>query len=185
MVKQKIAIGEKFGNWETLSGPFRVDGRTRVKCRCACGTESDVLAYNLLKKKTKQCRDCSSGKTPTILGLSNLTKRSVDQQSKFISGSSIDWDLTPENLSETLTIQGNVCGLTQEPLTLGSSSVVRLDNSEGYNPTNVMVVSTTAKMAMGEMDVSTFVNFAHRVTETVKKNPPMTTAEFFNRRDKE
>ena len=185
MVKQTITIGQKFGNWTVLSAPFRDMKRTRVKCRCVCGAESDVLSYNLLKEKTKQCRKCSSGKTPTILGLSNLTKRSVDQQSKFISGSSIDWDLTPENLSETLTIQGNVCGLTQEPLTLGSSSVVRLDNSEGYNPTNVMVVSTTAKMAMGEMDVSTFVNFAHRVTETVKKNPPMTTAEFFNSRDKE
>lgn len=184
MAKQKIIAGDKFGNWEALGGPFRVDGRTRVKCRCACGTESDVLAYNLTSEKTTQCRDCSSGKTPTTLGLSNLTERSVKQQSKYRS-ESIDWDLTSENLSDTLTIQGNICGLTQEPLTLESSSVVRLDNAEGYKSSNVMVVSTTAKMAMGEMDVSTFVNFAHQVTETVKKNPPMTTAEFFNRRDEE
>ncbi len=178
MAKQNIVAGKKFGNWEALGGPFRVDGRTRVKCRCACGTESDVLAYNLTSEKTKQCRKCSSGKTPTVLGLSNLAKRAA-------LPSEITFDLTPENVSDTLTIQGNTCGLTQEPLTLESSSVVRLDNSEGYNPTNVMVVSTTAKMAMGEMDVSTFVNFAHQVTETVKKNPPMTTAEFFNRRDEE
>jgi hypothetical protein len=48
-----------------------------------------------------------------------------------------------------------------------------------------MVVSTTAKIAMGEMDVQSFVNFAHQVTDNVKKNQPMTTAEFFNRRDEE
>lgn len=178
MAKQNITIGDKFGNWTVLRTPFRDKKRTRVRCRCVCGAQSDVLSYNLTSKKTTQCRKCSSGKTPTTLGLSNLAKRSA-------LPSEITFDLTPETVSDTLTIQGNICGLTHEPLTLESSSVVRLDNSEGYTPTNVMVVSTTAKMAMGEMDVSTFVNFAHQVTETVKKNPPMTTAEFFNRRDKE
>lgn len=176
--KSTILIGEQFGGWTVLAAPFRDLKRTRVRCRCVCGTESDVLVYNLTHEKTKQCRDCSSGKTPTTLGLYNYTKRSA-------LPSKVPYKLTPENVSETLALQGFSCGLTQEPLTLESSSVVRLNNSEGYIPTNVMVVSTTAKIAMGEMDVTSFVNFAHQVTENVKKNPPMTTAEFFNRRDTE
>jgi len=180
MAKQNIAPGYQFGNWTALGVPFRVSGRTRVKCRCVCGTESDVLVYNLTKKKTTQCRKCSSGKTPTALGLSNNALRSAAR----LTGS-ISYDLTPEHVSETLAMQSYSCGLTQEPLELESSSLVRFDNAKGFNPSNVMVVSTTAKIAMGEMDVQSFVNFAHQVTETVKKNRPMTTAEFFNRRDEE
>lgn len=180
MAKHNIAPGYQFGNWTVLGVPFRASGRTRVKCRCVCGTESDVLVYNLTSKKTTQCRKCSSGKSPTALGLSNLAERSATR----LSGS-VAYDLTPENVSETLAMQSYSCGLTQEPLTLESSSVVRLDNALGFNPTNVMVVSAQAKMAMGEMDVTSFVNFAHQVTANVKKDPPRTTAEFFNRRDKE
>lgn len=176
----KLTPGKKKGNWTVLEAPARVEGRTRVKCVCECGTEANVLAYNLVNEKTKQCRKCSSGQTPTTLGLSNLTRRSA-----LSTKAAVPYELTPENVSETLALQSFFCGLTQEPLTLESSSLVRLDNSEGYNPSNVMVVSTVAKAAMGEMDVTSFVNFAHQVTENVKKNPPMTTAEFFNRRDTE
>lgn len=176
----ELVPGKKKGSWTVLEGPVRDKGRTRVKCVCVCGTEADVLAYNLANKKTTQCRKCSSGKTPTATGLFNLTKRSARSLRSAIS-----YELTPENVSETLALQGYSCGLTQEPLTMESSSMVRLDHSQGYNPENVMVVSTTAKQAMGEMDVTSFVNFAHQITANVKKNPPKTTAEFFSKRENE
>jgi len=43
--------GQKFGEWEVIE----YSGYSKWLCRCSCGTEKSVEAYDLKKGKTKSC----------------------------------------------------------------------------------------------------------------------------------
>jgi hypothetical protein len=54
---RNTAPGTRYGGWEVI-GPTEPPAVDRVKCRCECGTVSDLLLTNLLRGKTSMCRDC-------------------------------------------------------------------------------------------------------------------------------
>lgn len=55
MVIDKIKVGDQFGMWVVIGGPTKVNGTWKYACRCDCGTERDVSAYDLAKGKSKSC----------------------------------------------------------------------------------------------------------------------------------
>lgn len=62
----KKEIGSKIGKWTIVSNPFYPIGKTKnskyVKCRCDCGTESNVRISSLGRDSFK-CKKCSMSET--------------------------------------------------------------------------------------------------------------------------
>lgn len=174
---QLLQIGAKVGEWEILSPPFRDhNGRAMVQCRCSCGREQDVFAYPLVKGKTTQCKKCSSGKTPTVGGLSGMTLRSaIGQGAKF--------SLSPAIISQSLSLQGNTCAISHEPIALNSAAVVRVDNSQGYTPTNSVIVSQTMKEHLKGVDLNTMYSVVNTISQTPIPRPHITIQDFLNKRE--
>lgn len=52
--KRQVVKGDVFGRW-TVVGARLSDGRTKVPCRCACGTERIVSTASLLSGKSTSC----------------------------------------------------------------------------------------------------------------------------------
>lgn len=59
-VRQNL-LGRTFGHWTVLTETTGLGPRNlnRWRCRCACGTERDVLAASLLRDMSKSCGTCN------------------------------------------------------------------------------------------------------------------------------
>jgi len=58
---ERFNVGMAFGEWRVVADasdetPF---SRRRVRCRCSCGEEHDVLASNLLSGRSLRCSNCA------------------------------------------------------------------------------------------------------------------------------
>lgn len=51
-----LNVDEKFNSWIIIS---KVDGCNKYNCRCKCGKEAIVSAFDLLNNKSTQCKSCS------------------------------------------------------------------------------------------------------------------------------
>jgi hypothetical protein len=51
-----LNIGDKFNSWTIIS---KVDGCNKYNCRCKCGNEAVVAAFDLLNDKSTQCKSCA------------------------------------------------------------------------------------------------------------------------------
>lgn len=174
---QLFPIGTKVGEWEVLRPPFRdKHGRSLIPCRCSCGQEQDVYAYPLWKGKTTQCKKCSSGKTPSVGGISGKTLRSA-------IGSSVTFTLSPSIISQSLSLQGNTCALSHEPIALNSAAVVRYDNAKGYTPDNSVIVSQTMKEHLKGVDLNTFHTVVNSYAPAPIPRPRITIQDFLNKRE--
>lgn len=59
-IHDSIAIGDRFGRWTVTCNPFLKEQekggcRTYVLVTCDCGSIREVLAYNLLRSRSKSC----------------------------------------------------------------------------------------------------------------------------------
>lgn len=50
-----LNVGDEFNSWTIID---KVDGVNKYNCRCKCGREAIVSAYDLLNDKSTQCRSC-------------------------------------------------------------------------------------------------------------------------------
>ena len=51
-----LNVGDKFNSWTILN---KVIDCNKYNCRCECGKDSIVAAFDLLNDKSKQCKSCS------------------------------------------------------------------------------------------------------------------------------
>ena len=174
----QISVGDEFGSWTVTGDPFTDDkGRAKVKVKCACGDTHTSEVYNLVKKRSTQCKKCSSGLRPTFGSLSVRSMRSA-----IAEGTA--YDLSPENLSESFSRQANVCALTGAPLSIETSSPVKINDSLGLVPNNIIVVTSDIKEKMGGLDAASFIGMCQTVTNIVPTpKSHMTVKDFFDRRE--
>ena len=82
-VREPVCVGEKYGRWLVLSIARNNAGRKIALCRCECGLEKNVIAYELARGRSTQCRKCSHDKFKIIKeynGWTVLKEVSVDHQ---------------------------------------------------------------------------------------------------------
>jgi hypothetical protein len=77
----------------------------------------------------------------------------------------LDWDITESVLDNLWDKQKGFCALTKEPLvkTPRSWSLDRIDNSKGYVPDNVQLVTKEINMFRGSLDIETFKKLCKKV----------------------
>jgi hypothetical protein len=62
-----IIPGQTFHQWTALRLSRKtLNGKQIWLCRCACGAEKEVEAYNLVSGRSKSCRKCSSTKVSEL-----------------------------------------------------------------------------------------------------------------------
>lgn len=167
-------VGTRFGKWTVTATPFTDQrGRAKVHVKCECGNESNVFLFSLTKKRSTQCKTCSSGKSATLGSLANRVFR-------VGLGEGVDYKLSPEFLSQSLSLQSSKCAISGEPLTVLNLSAARWDSTIGYTPENTVLVSNTMKQALSVMktDVKHFVGMV--ATPSTQYN---TVQEFLNKRE--
>jgi transcription elongation factor Elf1 len=54
---KEVDIGRRFGRWVVLE---KLDYKSKYKCKCDCGTTSNIRVYDLLKGKSIMCKNCSA-----------------------------------------------------------------------------------------------------------------------------
>ena len=174
----QISVGDQFGSWTVTGDPFTDDkGRAKVEVKCDCGDIHTSEVYNLVKRRSTQCKKCSSGLNPTFRSLSVRSMRSA-----IAEGTA--YDLSPENLSESFSRQANVCALTGAPLSIENSSPVKIDGSLGLVPSNTILVASDIKEKMGGLDAASFIGMCQTVTNIVPTpKSHMTVKDFFDRRE--
>jgi len=174
----QIGVGDQFGSWIVTGAPFTDDkGRAKVEVKCDCGETYTSEVYNLIKKRSTQCKKCSSGKNNTIASVNAKYLRNA-------AGSGIEYTLSPENLSESFSRQANTCALTGVPLSIENSSPVKINNVLGLVPSNTILVASDVKEQMGNLDAVSFIGMCQTVTNTTPTpESRMTVKDFFDRRD--
>ena len=174
----QISVGDQFGSWTVTGDPFTDDkGRAKVEVKCDCGDIHTSEVYNLVKERSTQCKKCSSGMSPTLGSLSNRYMRSAIAEG-------VEYDLSPENLSESFSRQANTCALTGVSLSIENSSPVKINDDLGLVPSNTILVASEVKDKMGGLDAASFIGMCQTVTNYVPTpKPKMTVKDFFDKRE--
>lgn len=78
---------------------------------------------------------------------------------------SLEVSITKNDLQEKLAEAGENCPITGQPFTFAENqttdwSVDRIDNTRGYCPDNIVIVSTIANQAKGDLDLSGLIKCA-------------------------
>jgi len=179
---KEIQIGQKFGNWTVYDFVIsKGEGKTKIAVKCECGNKSHVPAYDLVKGRSTQCKECSSGKSPTISSFSNRTQKSA-------LGRGLTYTIDSAYLSESFSTQGYRCALTQEPITPTNAMAVQISNNAGgLTPDNTVLVSQTvgAVIQRAGIDAMSFYTMAQSVTQTEQSGTGNPIKNFLNRREKE
>lgn len=172
-----LTQGKRFGSW-VVKGAIIRDAKSRVMvcCECDCGTEQMVYGYQLINNKTTQCKKCSSGRSNTKMSFANNAYRRL-------LGSEKSSSVTPDQILSVYEAQGEVCALTGEVIPSSQVAAVRWNDSKTFSLDNTLITSTTVRAHMNGLDGNAFLNLTQTISE--HKNPPKTTAEFFNKRDEE
>lgn len=53
-----IKIGNKYSNWTVLREALKRGKKPYFYCRCNCGSEKEISAYELAKENSRSCRKC-------------------------------------------------------------------------------------------------------------------------------
>ena len=139
-----------FGRWTVLALVQRKDKRNRKvywRCRCACGTERDVMGPNLVQQLTRSCGCLKREVTSQRMTVHGHTKNYTDS-SEYTSWRGMMERCTNPNhknykdyLGRGITVceQWKSFGQFFEDMGLKPSSkhtIERIDNSQGYFPEN-------------------------------------------------
>lgn len=76
-----VKADQKFGKWKTTNELKKRGSSQYIKCVCECGLPQDVLIYDLIRKKSTQCRSCV------------ITKRNIKHGQNFHGNISYEYHL--------------------------------------------------------------------------------------------
>lgn len=152
VIKHKVRKGQRFGKWRvtgkafTLKEPLKQPKRY-VEVRCECGYECLRGVIDLIKGRTKMCKDCSmvskfrkSYKGIEELSGAHLTaiKGRLVRKSKTLT-----FEVSKEYLWKVYLSQNKKCALSgidikMSPIKkLTTASLDRIESSKGYIKGNV------------------------------------------------
>ncbi len=70
-----IKVGDRIGHWTLLE-----QRRTKFLCRCDCGSERLISAYNLMRGKALECKNCAAKNIQEVMAKGNRILRPLQGQ---------------------------------------------------------------------------------------------------------
>lgn len=174
--RRKIPIGTKFGRWTVIEITFKTNIRNRghawALCRCDCGNEKEVVCASLRMGDSNSCGclrgfdDVQQSNINKIIGRYKINAQKSDRT----------WDLPYETVVGLLFSSCSYCGLPPSNVdrhgrkSLKYSGIDRVDNKQGYIPTNVVSCCKICNLAKHTLTKETFLSWINRVFKNQEKN---------------
>ena len=203
MAKLNDLTGKKFGNWVVLYRNGSTKNKAAIwRCRCSiCSSERDVVGYSLTQGKSTKCRSCVPRETLSkpfrntrlyniYRGMKARCHNPNSTSYERYGGKGIamcsEWLTNPDAFFEWAMANGYHDGL----------SIDRIDNKQGYEPTNCRWVELPEQARNRTMNVDIVYNNAHyTLTDACKeagvsygtirsyktRHPSLTYQEVFDR----
>lgn len=184
----QVKIGSQVGNWEVISDKFKKNGLHYNTCKCICGSIKDIRNWQLNHSMTKSC-GCDNVKgrfKAKGVGELSLSYYNTFKRNRELKGKAFSDDVTIEFLWDLFLLQDRKCALSGIPITLNprwsqqnkgrvtkiiqSASLDRIDNTKGYEITNVQWVHKDINLMKGSMREEVFINFCRLVSNMNKIN---------------
>ena len=164
--------GTKIGKWTVVDGTVILDKEAKILCRCECGTESIISAFNLVSNKSKQCKICGNS-SETHSGNKNQNWKGTGHvpASYFCSiRSRIGADFSTslkKYCSKLLEEQNFKCAISGVPIsfTEKTASLDRIDSALPYSKTNIQWVHKDINVMKNAYDVKYFISMCRIISE--------------------
>lgn len=157
MTSMQILAGKTFGSWYVIEFSHRnKSGKIYWKCRCACGLEKAVEAWNLTSGRSKSCRPCSAAVVGATVhrthGLSNTKEYNAWQAMKtrcynekaercYKYHGALGVTVHPDWIDDFLAFLAHI-----GPAPTELHTVDRIDSTKNYEPGNVKWSTQTEQM---------------------------------------
>lgn len=177
-------LGKRFGTRVVLGVAPRRDHHQRWMMRCDCGAVSPVQASTLLRGRALGCSPCTKGgmKGPgshNWKGHGAVPAGVVSRARCSAEARGLEWAITIEMVDTLFHRQGGRCALSGREMTFqrgnahrGHRSVVasidRIDNTKGYTPDNVQLVTVEVNFAKQTMSDAEFVALCRDIVRTAE-----------------
>lgn len=172
--------GIRCGKWVVLKRSSTVRHRYRGiywVCMCDCGNTGDVRGTRLRKRESLGCRRCTSSKKtwyPKTVSPEEGARRSLFSHYRANARwRNVSFDLPLEVFTELTTQKCRYCGIEPEQVKRNISrgyecvysGLDRVDNSQGYTPTNSVPCCEKCNRAKRNMSIDDFHTWIKRLTE--------------------
>lgn len=136
----------------------------------SCGASrrySSHTAARRAERVGRRCQSCANSKKnerPRVLGFSeaelNSIRASAGRRGK-------DWKVSIADIHDLWERQDGKCALTGIPMRKAPRtwSIDRIDNTCGYEPSNIQLVLKDINMMRGALDIPAFVEFCQAVIQ--------------------
>jgi len=170
-------IGKKFSRWTVVSRTRRRN-RTYLLCKCDCGNEREIMAYDLIKGKTKSCgcyaREITSKIKRIEPGLA--AKRTVYNHYRVSSRyKDNSFELSFEQFLNLTQQDCHYCGEVLSNFESGNGNggfkyngIDRKDNTKGYTIENCVSCCKKCNFIKKDMSYDEFINYIKKVAIQLK-----------------
>jgi hypothetical protein len=174
----KFYVGEVFGLWTVIDPVVQPPLKTaRIVCKCACGLQMAVLAYKLLKGKTKGCRTCTAAGSANSrwCGVGEIPGSYFSTVKSGALQRGITFDITIDDMWNQWLVQSGSCAYTGVSLILSNksrnktwksqtASLDRIDSDIGYRIDNIQWIHKDINRMKNSFSSAQFLTYCHQVS---------------------
>lgn len=144
-------------------------------CKCECGIEKEILANQLISKRTRSC-GCLRRKIISELYFKGYQDISGKYWSTVRGGArrrGLKFDITIEQIWTLYVIQHKKCALSGLDIHFskipnqGTASIDRIDNTKGYTMDNVQLLHKRVNMMKNNMNQLEFVDLCKQIGRVI------------------
>lgn len=163
--------GETFFNWTVVEKTTTKtsEGRYYYKCRCACGTEREVVGRRLVRGLSMSCGHCVYRANRAKRTKRTPCSTRLKQYKKGANNRKYSWNISNERAFELFQRPCAYCAAPASAEHPGG--IDRLDNTRGYEPDNVAACCRICNRAKSDLSVEDFVAWIKRFAFTVTTKP--------------
>lgn len=176
-------IGQTFGKLTVL----KFEGRDKhnhktILAECDCGKIIEIPLYSLVTKNTSSC-GCSSrkrGKEHALWkGYEEITSSYISSCIKGANLRNLSWNITPEIMWNQYIKQNRLCNLSGIPIHFAltrkkykvqTASLDRIDNTLGYEPTNIQWLHKDINKMKMDLSQDRLIELCERIYKNAKNN---------------
>jgi hypothetical protein len=176
--RDKVSIGDKFGELSIIDNHIKRWGKKHWKCRCTCGKICCPTTSSLLNGKSKSCGHVRLEIIKN--GYKDITGTWFNCLKNNAKKRKLKLDLTKEYLQSLLEQQNFKCAITGIPITISkrryckeyhletTASLDRIDSSKGYIEGNVQFLYKDINMMKSFHNQEYFIFLCKKVVENYK-----------------
>jgi len=156
----KYLVGQRYGRLVVISRAGNNNKQNSIwKCKCDCGNENTVLAFNLVSGQTKSCGCLKKNWMKSGVAIQNRIFANYKRSAKYRK---LEFEIDFEKFVAICEMPCSYCGDKPDKLTIGKNGqwihggVDRIDSSKGYIDGNCTPACEICNLMKFDIPVDTF-----------------------------